>query len=290
MALLWFAHNHYKGPICAATVDHGLRSKAGTEAAYVATMCQQWNIDHQILRPNSPIAGNIQSAARVVRYELLSQWAKDMQCEYIATAHHADDQLETMVMRINRGSGVAGLAGVRSYNGNIIRPLLEYRKSELITICQSANIATVDDPSNHDLVYDRVKVRRWIELSESLGLEPLIDPIMAQKTAENLHHAEIALQYSVNILAQHCIETNTSGIILRISNLPLEYQRRLLLRALKMIENKIEPRGQALNNVINALNNNDISMIGNIKCTPKQDKNAGGNSHWILTVAPPRAC
>lgn len=288
MALLWLAHNHYDGPICAATVDHGLRSESSQEADYVASLCQHWNIAHQILRPKSPIVGNMQSAARAVRYELLSQWAKDRDCQYIATAHHADDQLETMVMRINRGSGVAGLAGIRPKNGHIIRPLLEYRKTELIALCQSANVRTIDDPSNSNDSFDRVKVRQWINRSESLGQEPLIDAIMAQKTAHNLHHAEMALQYSANILAQKFIQARDGTIILSVSNLPYEYQRRLLMVALKMIDGKIEPRGPALSNLINALNNNNISMIGNIKCVPKINKERPGDRDWILKIAPPR--
>lgn len=286
MALLSMMHHHYDGDIAAATVDHGLRSEAIDEAYHVANICAKLGVPHIILKPQSPITGNIQSSARNTRYALLHGWAND--CAYIATAHHADDQLETMIMRINRGSGVAGLAGIRAQNGKIIRPLLNYRKNELIQWCENHAIHFINDPSNQNRDYDRVKVRQALAQRESDGNIPIFDSIMAQKTATNMNDAEIALQYSSNILTKTHIEKNDNAIIVTLSELPMEYQRRLLLIALKQIDENSNPRGQALTTLINRLKNNEISMISNVKCTPILDRNNPNIFICALSLAPPR--
>lgn len=288
MALLWLMQCYYDGAIYAATVDHGLRKEAADEALYVSDICKTLNIPHAILTPTMPIAGNIQSNARKARYALLHQWAAQKGCAYIATAHHADDQLETMIMRLNRASGVAGLASIRARNGQIIRPLLGYRKSELIQICTAAGIETINDPSNSNDDYDRVKIRQGLEKCESLGLSPIIDPIMAQKSAAHLDDAESALQFSAALLAKERIEKIGDNFALDIANLPLEYQRRLLTQALAQMDESIKPRGVALDNAIKSLNDNIISMIGDIKITPKIDDKASGAIVWTLSKAPPR--
>ncbi len=288
MALLWLMKYHYDGAIFAATIDHGLRKEAAQEAMHVAEICQKLEIKHDILTPAQPIRGNIQSNARKARYALLEQWAQKNGCDYIATAHHADDQLETMIMRLNRASGIGGLASIRERNGNIIRPLLGLRKTDLIQICEAAEIEYSNDPSNHNDDFDRVKIRQWLEKCESHGLEPIIDPIMAQKSALNLQDANIALEYSSAILANERIEKQADKIILDIADLPIEYQRRLLIQALQQMDNGLQPRGTSLENSIKALNGNNISMIGNIKITPKRTAVDGDRPLWILSKAPAR--
>jgi tRNA(Ile)-lysidine synthase len=117
LALLLLAHAAIPGGIAAATVDHGLRAEAAGEAAFVAALCATLGIPHATLRPGAPITGNIQSSARKARYALLEIWADQHNLDWIATAHHADDQAETLLMRLSRGAGVAGLSGVRAVNG-----------------------------------------------------------------------------------------------------------------------------------------------------------------------------
>lgn len=288
IALLLLLHRHYQGKICAATVDHGLRSEAADEADFVANICDTLNVPHHILKPKTPISGNIQSGARKIRYALLQQWASETGCDYIATAHHADDQLETMIMRINRASGVAGLAGIRERNGNIIRPLLQYRKADLIEICMDARIAPIDDPSNSNDDYDRVRVRQWMQKSESVGFDPLINPLMAQKTASHMNDAEAAIQFSVEILAREHIENEGDTVILDVSKLPVEYQRRLLRLAILRIKPDASPRGQSIEDTIISLKNNDISMLCDVKCVPIKTGKARLISVWQLSKAPPR--
>ncbi len=288
MALLWLMKSHYKGPIIAATIDHGLRKESAQEALQVAAICKKLQIQHDILTPTQPITGNIQSNARKTRYALLEQWAQKTGCDYILTAHHADDQLETIIMRLNRASGIAGLAAIRECHGNIIRPLLGFRKSDLIQICKDAHIEYIDDPSNDNDDFDRVKVRQWLKQCATHGLEPIINPMMAQKSAKNLDDANLAINYSSAILAKEHIWEESDTITMDVVDLPMEYQRRLLIQALRQIEADIEPRGKSIEDAINALNNNIISMIGNIKITPKADHKSNGKTLWILSKAPPR--
>src|SRR3546814_20600132 len=101
------------GQVWAATVDHGLRKESDDEARMVAGFCAREHIPHSTLRPPAPITGSPQAAARTERYRLLEQWREANALDHIVTAHHADEQLETIVMRLNRSSGVGGLAPIR---------------------------------------------------------------------------------------------------------------------------------------------------------------------------------
>ncbi len=165
LALLLLAHAAIKGRIEAATVDHGLRAESAAEAAMVASVCAGRGIPHQTLAVTVQ-AGNVQDAARTARYAALAGWAAQRGLGAVATAHHADDQAETLVMRLNRASGLDGLAGVRA-RGNVpgspslslLRPVLGWRRSELGEVVVAAGLVPVQDPSNRDSRFDRVRVR-----------------------------------------------------------------------------------------------------------------------------------
>ncbi len=262
LALLLLARQTFDGRIRAATVDHGLRPEAAEEARYVALVCAEKGIDHDILRPAAPISGNIQSAARTARYALLHQWADDNGCAFIATAHHADDQLETMLMRLSRGSGIDGLAGVRAKNGRIIRPLLSFTKNELVGICSAEGIVPVQDPSNKDTAFDRVRMRQWL----ASDTHPL-NAGAASRSAGALADASAALDWTARHFADTRIVADASGYTLDPQNLPRELQRRLLLIVIKALEPASTPRGDAVERIIDALIAGKKAMFGNIMCT-----------------------
>ena len=173
LALLLLAHAACGADqIAAATVDHGLREGSAAEAAFVADICHELGVEHAII-PVSVDEGNVQANARAARYLALGQWHDEARVGALLTAHHADDQAETLLMRLNRGSGVAGLAGIRStteipgWGGTLFRPLLRWRKAELEAIVRGAGIDPVRDPSNADENFDRVRMRDFLSSQDT---------------------------------------------------------------------------------------------------------------------------
>jgi tRNA(Ile)-lysidine synthase len=160
-----------------ATVDHGLRPKARMEAEGVAAAAAALGLPHTILTwTGSKPKTRIQERAREARYALLGAHAREIGAAHLLTGHHADDQAETILFRLGRGSGPGGLAGMRRESPaapgvTLTRPLLGLTKAQLTRICQEAGHAFVDDPSNHDLSYARVRLRAEHEAAKRLGLD-----------------------------------------------------------------------------------------------------------------------
>lgn len=259
LALLLLAHHAWPDRIAAATVDHGLRPEAAEEAAYVARICAALGVPHQTLTPTMPIKGSLQAAARVARYHLLAEWAEAQSCDWIATAHHADDQVETLLMRLNRGAGLAGLAGVRAVNGRIFRPLLQWRRSELSAIVRASGIIPVDDPSNADESFDRVRLRKV------LADVDWINTAHWARSAAALADAESSLDWAVDRLVAERMVLGVDKVRFDPSLLPRALLRRLTLRALQYIDPMLEPRGDALSALIMGLKAGETRTLGVVK-------------------------
>lgn len=165
-----------KPPVLVATVDHGLRPEAAAEAAFVAREAAALGLPHRILTWTGakPRTG-IQEAAREARYGLLADCAREEGLSHLVTAHTLDDQAETIMMRLSRGSGLAGLAGMRreTERPGIIhaRPLLDRTKAALLDLCQRHGWRYVEDPSNADTLYARVRWRGLMPLLAAEGLD-----------------------------------------------------------------------------------------------------------------------
>jgi tRNA(Ile)-lysidine synthase len=275
MALLLLANMAFPGQVEAATVDHGLRRQSAAEASMVADWCTTQGITHRVLHPPEPITGNIQSSARAARYALLEGWRSDLGLNWLLTAHHADDQLETMLMRLNRGSGVAGLAGVRERSGPVLRPLLRWRKAELIALAEAARLPFVHDPSNSDPRYDRAALRlRLTEIS-------WLDPLAATRSAAALAEAEAALSWLTNDLADRYMIRTSDGLQLTTTDFPREMQRRLVLHMLVQADPAAAvPRGDTLDGALERLQQGGQTSIGGWLLR--------GGRRWTLTPAPPR--
>lgn len=274
LALLLLADSACPGKIEGATVDHQLRTGSTGEAEFVAGLCRQMGIPHAILRADQPIEGNVQSAARKVRYRLLEAWRRERALDWIATAHHADDQAETLLMRLNRSSGVAGLTGIRAVNGRILRPLLGWRRAELAAIVERSGIDPVDDPSNADPRFDRVRIR------EALAAAEWIDVGAVAASAGALAEAEQALEWAAGQLERDRISGDDSEIRLDPGPLPEELRRRLVLRALRLINPDAEPRGHELSRLLATLAAGGSATLAGVKCS--------GGGVWRFEPAPPR--
>ena len=275
LAMLLLAHAAMPTQISAATVDHELRPEAADEAAFVAALCGKLDVPHATLRPSTPISGNVQSNARAARYALLQSQADADGSDFIATAHHADDQLETVLMRIARGSGIDGIAAVRARQGRIIRPMLAFAKSELEEVCEQSGVTPVRDPSNSDDSFDRIKMRQWLASTQ----HPF-DPLRAVRTATAFADASEALDWMAHRLFESEISSEDDRLILTANGLPRELQRRLLLRILDCIQPGYVPRGEAAEKALDTLLNGGQQLLGDVLCK-------GGNA-WHFRLAPQR--
>ena len=196
LALLLLAQAAIPGSFAVATVNHGLRAEAAAECAMVERVCGARGIPCTILTIETG-PGNVQAAARRARYAALAAWAEGEGLSAIATAHHADDQAETLVMRLNRASGLAGLAGVRPRGfvpGTrlpLLRPLLAWRRAELAAIVDRSGLEPAQDPSNADEAYDRVRIRKALATAEWLDVEAVA------ASAAHLAEADEAIEWMV---------------------------------------------------------------------------------------------
>ena len=166
--------------VSVATVDHDLREQSREEAESVAAICRVRNLDHAILNwtGRKPSTG-LPAAARAARYALLGDHALAVGADTIVTAHHADDQAETVLMRLTRGSGPAGLAGMAAFAAlpgheasglRLARPLLSTPKIDLVALCRAEGLAFFEDPTNADEAYRRPQLRGLAALLAAEGL------------------------------------------------------------------------------------------------------------------------
>jgi len=146
-------------------VNHGLRAAAGAEAEYVQTLCAALHVPCQVFywRGDKPKSG-LEAAARRARYRMMTDFCHENGIKYLLVAHQADDQIETFLMNLARGSGVVGLAGMRQVSSRdgitILRPLLNVPRAQLEQYCDSHNIKYFHDEMNDDMRYVRVRMRK----------------------------------------------------------------------------------------------------------------------------------
>ncbi|MET1112884.1 MAG: tRNA lysidine(34) synthetase TilS [Allosphingosinicella sp.] len=283
LALLLLAHAALPDRVSAATVDHGLRPESADEAAAVGRLCGELGVPHAVLAATVEAAGEgLQSAARKARYAALAAWMDEGGLRLLLTAHHCDDQAETLLMRLNRGSGVAGLAGVRAAGPvpgsggrlRLGRPLLGWRRSALEALVAAAGIAPARDPSNADERFDRVRLRR------RLAGTPWLDPAALARSAALLAEAEAALDWTAGPLFAARTEVEAGAVTLRPNGLPPELLRRLVLRCLRQLAPRAAPRGAALAAFIARLGEGGTATLGEVK--------GRGGETWRFEPAPPR--
>lgn len=176
LALLLLANAALPGRVEAATVDHQLRPESASEAQLAASYCGELGVPHRILQVEVA-EGNLQDRAREARYDALGEWCEERDLDGLATAHQMEDQAETFLMRLNRGSGLSGLSSIRALGSvpnapiRLVRPLLGWRRAELVELVRSVGWEPVADPSNDNTDFDRVRMRRqladcdWLDIA-----------------------------------------------------------------------------------------------------------------------------
>jgi tRNA(Ile)-lysidine synthase len=231
------------GPaLIAATVDHGLRPQSQAEAKAVGRLAAQLGVAHEVLRwrGEKPRAG-IQKAARAARYRLLVDAARKAGAHHIVTAHTLDDQIETVLFRLGRGSGIAGLAGmaaVAPVPGHpalvLARPFLAVAKARLIATLEQARVPFADDPTNRDPRFARSRLRRLVPLLAAEGF----DAARLTTLAARARQADEALEWAA-VRALDGRERLVAGGILatgaEMSGWPAEIVRRTLGRAIAAV-------------------------------------------------------
>ena len=280
LALLLLAAAARPGLVEAATVDHALRPESRAEAEMVAEICQRLGVPHAILTLEWRRAPdrNLQARARDGRYKQLGDWALKRRLTVVATAHHLDDQAETLMMRLARGAGVGGLGATRAKRPlvkcvKLVRPLLGWRKTELAALVANAGVTPVDDPSNRDPRHDRVRMREWIKRAD------WADPERLAASAAWLNEADEALEWTLAPLAEERVTREGDAVVVDPSNVPRELQRRLLLAAFAEL-GEPSPRGPELSRALDKLRKGGTTTLARLKLE--------GGAKWRLRPAPPR--
>ncbi len=238
--------------LAAVTVDHGLRPESAAEAAGVARFCAGRGIPHATLRWGGwDGRGNLQARARTARRHLIADWAREAGVGVVALGHTLDDQAETFLMRLARGSGVDGLAaiGPRARSGGIlwVRPLLGIRRAALRQRLGAEGIGWCEDPGNSDMRFDRIRARAAMEPLAALGLGP--ERLAA--TAGRMARARRALEISAGELARAAVLPGRAGdAVIDVATLrtaPDELQFRVLAGTLAWVSGAIyRPRFASL--------------------------------------------
>jgi tRNA(Ile)-lysidine synthase len=286
MAMLTLAHAARPGRIAVASVDHRLRAASADEALMVARHCTRIDVPHATLVPPTPIAGaSLQARAREARYALLAEQAQAIGAAAILTAHHADDAAETFLMRAARGSGLAGLAGVREASviagAPVVRPLLDWRRAELRAIVRRAGLPFIDDPANSDDRHDRTRFRRLLAANEWL------DPPHLAQSAAALAAADAEMRALADWAWTTHAQVDGAAVRLSVADLPRELRRRLVRRAIAAVREAAAiatpPWSDAANvePLLDALDGGHRATQAGVVATPRGDR-------WRFVEAPVR--
>ncbi|WP_099826699.1 tRNA lysidine(34) synthetase TilS [Oceaniglobus indicus] len=232
------------------TVDHGLRPESAHEAVMVAAQARALHLSHDTLRWHDwDGSGNLQAAARDARRRLIAEWAVPRRIHHVATGHTLDDQAETVLLRLARGSGVDGLAGIAATTAgapNWLRPLLGLRRDALRDWLHGQGIGWADDPSNDDPRFDRVRARAMLGGLSDLGLTPE----RLARLAAHMGDARAVLRAQAQMLATRIVTRDGPDLVIDDDGFdaaPPDTRNRLLAAAVMWISSAdYRPRYDAL--------------------------------------------
>ncbi len=251
LALLHLLSDWGRVALAAVTVDHGLRPESAGEAAHVAAVCDGLGIPHDVLTWEGwDGRGNLQDQARRTRYSMMADWARSEGLDAVALGHTADDQAETVLMRLAREAGVDGLSGmspeIQRYGMRFCRPVLTARREALRDVLRARRVRWAEDPSNEDPAYERVRARRALAALDPLGIS--VEQIAG--SARHLREARDALAQVAADFAREKVKSVAGDLIFDrtlLNRQPAEIRRRLLVGALKWVASaEYPPRREAL--------------------------------------------
>lgn len=269
LALILLAADAFPGRVQGLTVDHGLRPEAAAEAAHVAQWLSSRRIPHAtLLWEGKKPKANLQAEARQARYRLLDEWCRANNVPVLLTAHHRDDVVETFLMRLSRGSGLGGLAGMRPcrclpQGTLLVRPLLGVRRAELRHTLKAMGQPWIEDPSNRDDRFDRVRVRQWLQTQPDPDL--FADRVAA--SARHLAAANEAIEWMVNRhMASHIREAHgglAAADCRAFLDVPDEVLHRVVADCISRTGTaRTTPRGEELDRLIALLRAGRSSTLG----------------------------
>ena len=270
MALAYLSRNlltEMKCKVYFILVDHGIRKNSAKEALQVKKILKKHNIKLKILKNKKKINKNFQKNARDVRYELLSRFCKKNKVKNLVTAHHKDDQIETFLIRLSRGSGVEGLSSMSEATKlknriTLIRPFLEYKKEYLKYISRKIFNRTIKDPSNNDKKFLRTNIRDLIKILESKGL----DFNQITRSIKNISSTKDAINFYVNQSLKKSVKFTKKNAVLDLNMFKKEPEEVKFKIINKIVKNRTDsyypPRSKKVLNLINGFERNDLK-----KCT-----------------------
>ena len=179
-------------------VDHAIRKNSSKEALQLKNILKKYQIHLKIIKNKKNIQNNIQKNARDTRYQILCDFCRKNNIKSLVTAHHKDDQIETFLIRLSRGSGVEGLSSMSestklNYGIKLLRPFLKFRKEELQIISKKFFKKIIKDPSNKNKKFLRTNIRELTKILKNKGIEP--DQIY--KSIENISSTKKAINFYV---------------------------------------------------------------------------------------------
>ena len=259
VAMLHLLNNWNGRELSVVTIDHGLRPESAEEASAVSVLSQAMGYSHETIKWTGwNKRGNLQEAARNARRSLILQWAKQNNVGAVALGHTADDQAETFLMRLARGSGIDGLSSMeplRQEDGILwVRPMLSIRRAALREYLASIGAEYFDDPSNEDETFDRIKVRRALGTLGALG----IDVPKISETTERLRSAKQVVYTATRDLSLACTKVLPSGELHidleRFQSGQRTLQLRILSEAVRFVSGSYyAPRAYAVENILDSL-------------------------------------
>lgn len=279
LAAAW-SGTHDSPAFTVLTVDHGLREGSRAEAETVCRLAAEAGLDHALLAwAHGPVDARVQARARQARYDLMAAYCTAHEIHALVTAHHLDDQAETFLMRLKRGSGLDGLAAIPGEGAwvglTLLRPLLDVPKARLVATADAASLPFVSDPSNDDALFERARLRGAMESLAKLGL----DAEAIALSARRLRRAREALETATGDFLEHHGETSAAGYaaiaLPALLAAPEEIALRALARLIGTVGGAVEPARLAkLETLLAALtaDPDTAHTLGRCRIVPRKDR------------------